>query len=69
MRSCAEVTHGARRHGVECKECGSGEMVGRQQSLRAEVCGELGQLGYRKKSDRVQAHLEECTGEGVRRRV
>ena len=57
------------RRGVGCGEYGGGEMVGRQQSVRAEGCGELGQLGYRKKSNRVQAHLEECTGEGVRRRV
>ena len=36
---------GVGRHGVRCGECGSGVMLKRVQSLRAEGCGELGQVG------------------------
>jgi len=45
VRSCAEVSQGAGRHGVGCGECGGGVMLERVQSLRAEGCGELGQVG------------------------
>ena len=65
---CCELCREWRGMMWSYRECGSGG-AGRLQSLGDKGVWRAGPGGGVKESSGMQAHLEECRGEGVRRRV